>query len=113
MEAGFFNLTSTQSLAAGHLTAYPPGDLPDTSTLNFQKGVTIANGTFVRVDVVKEFFALRIYAAATTHVIVDYTGASITEFPGPVVEAAARKKAATRRRRPARRIQAVLGRKAR
>jgi hypothetical protein len=98
VEAGFFNLTATGSLAGGNLTAYPPGDRPLSSTLNFQKGLSIANGTFVALAVAGGSFALRIYTSATTHVILDYTGASVTQFPGPLA-ATGQQQGPTRRRR--------------
>jgi len=113
VEAGFFNLTATGSLSGGNLSAYPPGDRPLSSTLNFQKGLSLANGTFVALGVAGNSFALRLYTSATVHVILDYTGASVTQFPGPLAAAAARQQASTRRRRPSRRMQTVLGRNSR
>jgi hypothetical protein len=114
VDAAFFNLTATRSLSGGYLTAYPPGDRPDISTLNFPKGVSIANGTFVALGQLGDSFALRIFTTATVHVILDYTGASVSEIPGSLAPAAAKKQAAARRRgRSTKRIQTVLGRKTR
>ena len=110
-EAGFFNITSASSLASGNLTVYPPGARPSTSTLNYQKGIAIANGTFVGLAVAGTSFAVRIFTTAATHVILDYTGVSVTQFPGPLAPPSAPSTSATRRRsRSSRRMQTKLGR---
>ena len=113
VEAGFFNLTATGSLAGGNLSAYPPGERPLSSTLNFQKGLSLANGTFVALGIAGGSFAVRIYTSATTHVILDYTGSSVTQLPGPLAAAVSGQQAAIRRRRSSRRMQTVLGRRSR
>lgn len=73
----YLNVTATGGLAGGYLTAYPPPDFPNTSTVNFAKGATIANSTFVATGIVLGRFAVRIRASATTHVVLDLTGISI------------------------------------
>jgi len=113
VEAAFFNLTATQSLSGGNLTAYPPGDRPNTSTLNFQKGLSIANGTFVALGQAGNTFVVRIYTTATVHVILDYTGICLREVPGPAAAAGAARQRASRPRRSSRRLQSALGRKGR
>ena len=115
VDAAFINLTATQALSGGNMTAYPPGNRPNTSTLNFQKGVSLANGTFVSLSVVNDAFAVRIFTTATVHVILDFTGASISlEDPEDPEEAGVKKLAATRRRRPSRgQLRSMLRRKPR
>ena len=113
VEAAFFNLTATQALSGGNLTAYPPGDRPNTSTLNFQKALSIANGTFVSLGVAGDAFVVRLYTTATVHVILDYTGLSVREIPGPAAAAATNRQRATRPRRSSRRLPSALGRRGR
>jgi len=114
VDAAFFNLTATGSLSGGNMTAYPPGDRPVTSTINFQKGLSIANGTFVSLDFVGNSFAVRIYTSATVHVVLDYTGASVSEFPAGLAGAAGvKKQTAARSRRGPRNLKTVLGRQTR
>ena len=114
VEAAFFNLTATGALSGGNLTAYPPGPRPGTSTLNFQKALSLANGSFVALGIVGDSFALRIYTTATVHVILDYTGASVYEnFAPPPPAGAGATKQAARRRSSTRRMKTVLGRKTR
>ncbi|MDQ1586579.1 MAG: hypothetical protein QOH80_1944 [Actinomycetota bacterium] len=66
--AGFFNLTSVASVGGGYLTLWPSGTKPSTSSLNFQKGVAIANGLVCGLSDVD---SVQIFASATTHVILD------------------------------------------
>lgn len=98
LEAAFLNLTVTGSLTGGYLTAYPPGAKPTASTLNFSKGQAIANGCFVQVGVADTAFVVRIATSATTHVIVDITGATVAFVPGPAAAVAVRRASAPRRR---------------
>ncbi len=73
----YLNVTATGTEAVGYLTAYPPGDFTGTSTVNFGKGATIANGTFVATGIVLGRFAVRVRASAASHVILDLTGVTI------------------------------------
>ncbi|MFP5283566.1 MAG: hypothetical protein ACLGIF_08965 [Actinomycetes bacterium] len=79
VDAAYLNVTATGSLAAGYLTVYPPGPLTGTSTLNYGKGQTLANSAAVATELVTisgrgSFFAVRVYASSTTHVILDLAG---------------------------------------
>jgi hypothetical protein len=69
--AGFFNLTSVASVAGGYLTMWPTGEKPATSSLNYQKGVPIANGLAVGLS---GWDSVLIVASTTTHVILDVMG---------------------------------------
>lgn len=71
-------LTALGSSSAGALVACPPGEKPaKVATLPFDKGRTVATGTYVEVGVVENAAAVRIYASATTHIKVDVTGATV------------------------------------
>ncbi|HSU34794.1 MAG TPA: hypothetical protein VLJ88_03965 [Propionibacteriaceae bacterium] len=102
LAAAFLNLTATKSTGTGYLTLYPPGPKPLPSSLNFTAGVTIANAAFVGVGIVGTSFAVRIYASTTTHVILDFTGATVSNQPGPASQAAGSPMVAARRQRKAR-----------
>jgi len=111
LESVFVNLTAVAPLAGGFLSAYVPGVRPNTSTLNVAAGQILANGAFVGVGVFEEVFAVRVFSSTTTHVLLDLTGVTINDVPGPVAGAAARKSPAqVRRSRVARRSVRVLGR---
>lgn len=68
------NIVSVSSQANGNLAVYPPGTYPGTSTLNFTKGVTLANGAFVATGIVAGRHAIRIRASQPSHVVLDLTG---------------------------------------
>ena len=85
IDAIFANLTVTGSLGGGYLIVYPPtAPRPTSSAINFTKGQTIANGGFFATGISGAYHAVRIYAAATTHILLDVTG-----FTGPASPAAA------------------------
>lgn len=88
-QAVFVNLTVTDPQASGYLTMCPPGPKPPTSSINFVKGQTVANAGFYAVGLVEEYFAVRVYASATTHVVVDITGYTAVQEPGPLAPAKA------------------------
>lgn len=98
VDAAFLNVTVTGSLSGGYITAYPPGTRPLSSTLNYAKAQTIANGAFVQVGVAGTAFVVRLFASATTHVLADLTGATVAEAPGPAAAVAAQRAKAVRRR---------------
>ena len=54
LDAVFVNVTAVKPVKNGVLTAYPPGGRPLTSTVNFPKGQTVANGAFIGVGVARE-----------------------------------------------------------
>lgn len=82
-QAVFANVTVTDPQAGGYLTVCPPGPKSPTSSVNFVKGQTVANGGFFSVGLVEDYFAIRVYASATTHVVVDVTGYTVVQQPGP------------------------------
>ena len=86
---------------------------PASSTINFTKGQTIANGAFIAVGLLDTVFAVRIYARATTHVLLDLTGEALNYLPGPAVTSAAAVKAKRNnsKLRPAARLARVRARK--
>jgi hypothetical protein len=76
--AAHLTLTALGSSSAGALVACPPGEKPaKVATLPFDKGRTVATGTYVEVNEVEKAAAVRIYASATTHLKVDITGATV------------------------------------
>ena len=103
----WINTTAATPIGAGYLTIYPPGDYPGTSTVNYTKGVSIANGAFVATEIVAGRYAVRVRAAVTaTHVVLDLTGLLIkgsapeaqSGVMAPQSTAAARKKLTRRLR---------------
>jgi hypothetical protein len=76
--AAVINVTVTNTKAAGYLTVFPCGSaMPDTSTLNFGAGDTVANLAIVRPGTGA---AICFFASATTDVIVDLTGSLTTGY---------------------------------
>lgn len=75
--AAYLNATAVSPVGPGFLTVYPPGDRPGTSTLVFQKSVSIANQAFVATRIVFGRYAARIFTKQATHVTVDLTGVTI------------------------------------
>lgn len=115
VSGAYLNLTVTGSLVGGFVTVCPGGSKtrPASSTINFTKGQTIANGAFIAVGQLDTVFAVRIYARATTHVLLDLTGEALNYLPGPAVASAAAVKAkrSNAKLRPAARLARVRARK--
>ncbi|MEO7754312.1 MAG: CHAP domain-containing protein, partial [Terracoccus sp.] len=66
------NVTAVTPGASGFLSLYPTGtDRPVVSSLNYQKGSTIANQVVAKVG---DTGAVDIYASQTTHLVVDVSG---------------------------------------
>lgn len=80
-QGAYVNVTVTGALGNGYATVYNPGPRPETSAVNFVRGVNIANGGFFATGQVDGFVALRIHVTATTHVILDLTGYTIVQQP--------------------------------
>ncbi|GAB2594053.1 hypothetical protein [Microlunatus antarcticus] len=85
IRAVFVNVHSSGSTANGYLAVYPAGTSapsnipPRQSTVHFTKGVTVANFTVtpaVLLDTAEggPTYFIRVYASATTHVVVDLLG---------------------------------------
>ncbi len=67
------NLTVTQPAGPGYATVYPCGsDRPDASTINFDVGVTIANGVIAPVG---RDGRVCLFTSQRTHLIADVSGA--------------------------------------
>jgi hypothetical protein len=74
------NLTVTDPLGPGFLTAYPcAAGRPQTSNLNFGAGDVVANFVVVQPD---DQGAVCIYAHSATHVVVDVMGTVSEGFTG-------------------------------
>lgn len=88
-EAAVLNVTVARTSGDGFVTAYPCGaERPQASTLNFRRGVNIANGAVIEVGTAG---TVCIYSSVATHLVVDVTGSTIlvgAETGGaPLVEA--------------------------
>lgn len=105
--SAFINLTAVDANGTGFLAAYPPGANPGTSTLNVVKGQTVANGAFVLVGEVGDYYAIRVFTTAECWLIVDLTGAVLQGIPTD--EAAARR--AARRPSIVKQLVAKIGRR--
>lgn len=64
-------LTVTESEGRGYVTAWPSGDRPTVSNLNYGPNENRANSTVVRLG---DDGTLRLYTLAATHLVVDVTG---------------------------------------
>ncbi len=92
LDAVFVNVTAVKPVKNGVVTAYPPGGGPLTSTVNFPKGQTVANGAFIGVGVAREvnpdwpasadWFVIRIYTTTVTHLVIDLTGVTLRGIAG-------------------------------
>jgi hypothetical protein len=85
LDAAFVNVTAVKPIKGGFLTAYPPGDRPLSSTVNFQEGQTIANGAFILTGIAVEdnaWYVIRIFTTAVTHLVVDLTGVTLRGVSG-------------------------------
>lgn len=80
----FVNLTSYSSLKSGSLVVSTGEEKPSGTTLSHAKGQTVSNsaivgwvGPFGPTNRSENFFVVRVFASATTHVSLDVTGASV------------------------------------
>jgi hypothetical protein len=74
------NLTATEALGAGFLTAYPcAAGRPDTSNLNYVPWTVVANFVVVQPDVDGD---VCVFASNPTHVVVDLLGTTAAGFVG-------------------------------
>lgn len=71
---GWVNLTAVSPAGKGYMSIFPPGQFPGTSTLNFKKGMNLANGAFIATGIVAGRYAFRIRTTRRTHVVLDLTG---------------------------------------
>jgi hypothetical protein len=85
LDAAYVNVTVVNPVTHGFLTAYPPGDRPLSSTVNFQEGQNIANGAFILTGLAeenKDWYVVRIYSTAVIHLVVDLTGVTLRGVSG-------------------------------
>jgi hypothetical protein len=74
------NLTVTNAVAPGFLTAYPCADgRPPTSNLNYVAGEVVANFVVVQPDVDGD---VCVYSLSATHIVVDLMGTTSAGFTG-------------------------------
>lgn len=101
----FLNAASVGSLANGYLTLYTPGDRPPVSSVNYQRGVSVANNALVGLAVVEGVYAVRIFTASTTHLLLDISGVIFSAADSAEADAgaAAKKARSTRRARQVKR----------
>jgi len=81
----YVNLTGVRAEKSGFATVYPPGERPETSTLNMQSNQTIANAALVPADIANEdedWWVIRVYSSTTVHIVVDLTGVSLFGISG-------------------------------
>ena len=84
VDAAFVNLKAVSPAKSGTLSVYRPADdRPLSTTVNFPASETTACAAFVGCSVVQEWMSVRIYASATTHVVMELTGASLRLSTGP------------------------------
>jgi hypothetical protein len=70
-----FNVTVVDPDGSGHMSVYGEStEPPTTSTVNFQKGVNIANGGFAAASNDGKVFFARLYTSQDTHLLWDTTG---------------------------------------
>lgn len=115
------NITVVGPTSSGWVVAYPGPDRPPTSTVNFQKGQTLANGAFIGTStqtvtvlldpdeppVEVEAFVMSLYTTAAAWIVVDGTGAYATGFNPIEQQQNARRD--PRRASPAARAQRAFG----
>ncbi|MFN8024115.1 MAG: CAP domain-containing protein [Acidimicrobiales bacterium] len=65
------NLTVTNAIAAGYITAWPCGDRPVVSTANYEAGTPVSNGAQLPLSAGG---TLCIYSNQTAHVVIDVNG---------------------------------------
>jgi hypothetical protein len=65
------NFTVTGAVGPGYITAWPCGDIPATSTVNYEAGDAIANGSQIPLSASGQ---LCVFVSNNVHVIVDVNG---------------------------------------
>jgi len=117
------NITVVKPSSAGYVVAYPGPDRPGTSTVNFPKKRTVANGTFMSTSMgsyrvtagpgrpsgVYEAIVVKIYTSATAWIVVDATGGFATGFNPITGPGENPRPPAWQRRSPATRAQQAFG----
>ena len=114
------NLTVVGPTANGYAVAYPGPDRPPTSTINFMKGQTVANGAFIGTSIQTVVIpdlgsdpipvqVMSVFTTAAAWIVVDGTGAFATGSVPPLDEDQAQRRARSRRDSPATRAQRAFG----
>jgi len=67
-KAAFINIVAVNPDGSGYLTAWGDGNRPDSSHMNYTKGVTIANGVWVPV---MSDGSINVYTHKSCHVVID------------------------------------------
>ncbi len=70
--AASLNITVVDPEANGYVTAYPCGERPLASSLNYSVGQVVGNSAIVPVDTATR--SVCFYSKSTTHLVVDFTG---------------------------------------
>ncbi len=70
--AASLNITVVDPEANGYVTAYPCGERPLASSLNYSVGQVVGNAALVPVDAATS--SVCFYSKSTTHLVVDFTG---------------------------------------
>ena len=65
------NVTITQPVGGGYLTAWPCGERPVASTANFARGDTVANAAHLPLSASG---SLCLFSTTTAHVVIDVNG---------------------------------------
>ena len=65
------NLTATDALGSGYLTAFPCGEMPTASNVNYEFGTAVANAAELPLS---STGAICIYSSTAAHVIIDVNG---------------------------------------
>lgn len=81
----YVNVTGVHAAKAGFVSVYPPGERTNTSTLNLQPSLAVANSALVPAAIAQEdaeWQVIRIYSSTTAHIVVDLTGVLIAGTSG-------------------------------
>lgn len=104
LSAVFVNAAVLGPAKNGWLIVYPPSDTaPNTSTINFRAGVSLANAAFVGVGIYDGDYVVRIWTSQTTHLLFDLSGA----VAGAAGEVAINKAGSRRAQRQAKQIARI------
>lgn len=104
LSAVFVNAAVIGPAANGWLIVYPPNDTrPNTSTINFRAGVSLANAAFVAVGIFEGDYVVRIWTSQTTHLLFDLSGA----VAGSANQVAVNKAGSRRAQRQAKQIARI------
>ena len=114
------NLTVVHPAGSGHAIIYPGPERPETSTVNFTKGRTVANAAFVGTSIEtfsvplqptppteQQWIVIKIYTTSAAWIVLDLSAAYATGFFE--LGSTAKVKAATKRPSPATLARRAIG----